>query len=265
MGSSYGNIGGFFGLGSQPDAPGNNSLTNYAGNPNSSALRQMLGNMQGPTAVNAGSVDPSNLSVDGSSYQAKDMSNAALPQYDAMRQRLQSQYSQNQGQAQDALDRQFAASGGGPGNGAQAKQTENLAASTEAAKSNDLQGINAQEAQTRQQLQQQENQNAFQSQEATKGRVLQGQEFNLGQQNQAAQFNTQEGLQAGEFNTGQQQAFNQFQFGAGSSLAQLDQGYQEANEQAANDAFNQSTANFTSKHSGGVLGGGGFLGTGLGA
>lgn len=118
------------------------------------------------------------IPVDSSSYQAKDMTNAVLPEYDAMRSRLDKQYSQTQSQAQDALDRQFAAMGGGPGNGAQLKQTENLASSIAQQKGNDLDQINAQEAATRRGLQTQEENKAFESSEAAKNRVAQGNQFN---------------------------------------------------------------------------------------
>lgn len=163
-------------------------------------------------------------------YKAKDMSNSALPQYDAMRSRLDRQYSQSQGQAQDALDRQFAAAGGGPGNGAQAKQTENLAADVNRQKSSDLEGINQQEAQTRFGLQQAEAQKEFQSQEAGKGYGFQAQ---------------QAGLQG--------------QMG----LGQMDLGYQQAQAESRNNEFNKVMAQHQAAHSGGLLGGGGFLGTGM--
>lgn len=177
----------------------------------------------------------------GTAYQAHDYSNEALPQYDAMRTRLNSQYSQNQQEAQDSIDRQFAAAGGGPGNGAQAKQTENLAAATEKQKGSDLQDINAQESQTRMALNEQEKQRAYESGEALKGRSFQGE-----------MFNRQSIMQEG-----------QFKFSANSTIAQLDQGWKEAQAEASNNEFNRQLAEFQAQHSGGLLGGGGILGTGL--
>lgn len=166
----------------------------------------------------------------GTAYQAKDMTNTALPQYDAMRARLNQQFSQSQNQAQDSIDRQFAAMGGGPGNGAQIKQTENLAAETNKQKDLANQDINAQEAQARFNLGQTESQRAYESGEALKGRTA----------------------QAGEF--GVEQLGN---------LGQLDLAFKNAQQQANNDAFNRALAEYQAKHSGGLFGGGGFLGLGL--
>ncbi len=210
-------------------SPGN--LQQYGNNPYASPLLTAAQNFQGPTSISA----PTN------SYQAQDESTVDLPQYDAMRTRLNTQYSQNQGQAQDAIDRQFAAMGGGPGNGAQLKQTENLAQNTEAQKSQDLEGINAQEASTRQQMQQQQNQEAFQSGESTR----------------QMQFG------ASEFNTQAQQQAQAQQFGEFGQVAGLNTSWDEAQQQAANDAYNQSLSQFQAQHTGGLLGGGGFLGLGI--
>ncbi len=227
---------------------GGSDLSQFGSSPYSSSLQSMISGFKVPDGITPGQV-----TADTSTYQAKDMSKSALPQYDAMRARLSSQYSQNQRQGQDAIDRQFAAAGGGPGNGAQAKQTENLVNATAAAKSADTQNLDAQEQQTRTQLQQAENDKAFQSSEATKGRVAQIGEFNVGANNQAQQFNAGLGLQ------GQQMKFDQ-----GAKLASLNQGWDEAQAESRNNEYNKVLSDWQAKHSGGLLGGGGFLGLGLG-
>lgn len=224
------------GPGSNPDTSqyqGMN-LNSFGNSPYTSALQSSLASMP--------QFQPLSQSSYGSAYQAKDISSKPLPQYDAMRQRLNSQYSQVQDQGQNSIDRQFAAMGGGPGNGAQVKQTENLASGVAQQKDSDLQNLNFQEANTQTQLQQQQDQMAFQSNEALQGRQFQG-----------AQFNSQ----------GQMQQ-NQFNFGAQTSIDQLNQGWQQAQLDANTTNFNEAMANFQAQHSGGLLGAGGFLGTGGG-
>lgn len=162
--------------------------------------------------------------IPGSNYKAKDMSKTALPAYDAMRSRLNSQYNTTQQQGQDAIDRQFAAMGGGP-SGAQVKQTENLVGSIAKQRGEDMDSINAHEAEARTGLQQQESQKEFQSGEAGRG----------------------------------------YQFQGIGTLGNLDLQYKNAQKEAMNDQFNKIMAQYQSRHSGGLLGGGGFLGTGIGA
>lgn len=258
---------------------GNDDLASYGANPYSSPLATSLQNMPGFTPVSAQSVSAPGSTYQAGpafqydAYQAKDMSNADLPQYDAMRTRLNSQYSQSQGQAQDAIDRQFAAMGGGPG-GAQIKQTENLAANTEKQKGQDLEGIDAQEAQSRQDLQTQENQKAFQSSETGKGYGFQANEADLsrkqtadeaaaGRSMQGEEFNAGQNMSANEFNQQMQQNQNQFGFQAGSTLAGLNTSWDQAQQEAYNNEFNKQISQYQAQHSGGLLGGGGFLGLGI--
>jgi hypothetical protein len=282
--------------GTSPYMGGNTDITRFGNAPGSSALSSMLGSMPQFQNITPGSVNAASVTAPGSTYtssgpykqdayQAKDMSKTDLPQYDAMRERLNSQYSQQQSQAQDSLDRQFAAAGGGPGNGAQAKQTENLATGIAQQKGNDLLGVNAQEAQTRTALQQQEQERAYQSGEAQKGYGFQAQQADIGRQFQAGQTAAQMGLQAGMFNAGNQmqagmfnaqqgmdaQKFNQqmgmqqsqFKFGAQSSIDQMNLQYQQAQQEAINNEFNKALSQYQAQHSGGLLGGGGFLGLGF--
>lgn len=258
----------FLGIGNSwsPDTSnymGQNDITRFGNAPGSSALQGMLGSMPSFQPITAaGSTYTPSSPYQMNAYQAKDMSNASLPQYDAMRQRLNSQYSQQQSQAQDSLDRQFAAMGGGPGNGAQAKQTENLATGIAQQKGNDLLGLNAQEAQTRTALQQQQDQMAYQSGEAQKGYSFQSGQSDIGRQFVAGESAAQRGQQAQQFNDQMNMAQNQFNFGAQSSIGQLNLKYQEAQQEAINNEFNKSLSSYQAQHSGGLLGGGGFLGLG---
>lgn len=238
----------------------------YSGSPYSSALLQSIQGMPKFSPVTApGSIYTPSQPYQMNAYQAKDMSNTALPQYDAMRARLNSQYSQQQSQAQDSLDRQFAAMGGGPGNGAQAKQTENLATGIAQQKGNDLMGINAQEGQTRTALQQQEEQKAFESGEQQKGYAFQAGQADLGRQFQANELQAQQGMQAQEFNQQMGMQQNQFNFDANAKIAGLNQAYQQSQSDAAIQAFNAQMEQYKQRHSGGLLGAGGFLGSGIGA
>lgn len=223
-------------LNTAPNITGN--LQSFGNNPASSSLSQLISSLPQFQSINAQSITAPSLSAVPAAYQAQDTSKMALPQYDAMREQINSQYSQTQSQAQDALDRQFAAMGGGPGNGAQAKQTENLASSIAKQKGQDLMGINAQEAQTRTQLQQIQQQEAFQSGEQQRGQEFQqgltGAQMGFG----AQQFNAGQNFAAQQFNQQMQQQQNQFNFGANSTIAGLNMAWQQANQQALNDAFN---------------------------
>jgi hypothetical protein len=160
-------------------------------------------------------------------YQAKDRSGEALPQYDAMRTRLNAQYGQAHNKAQDSLDRQFAAAGGGPGNGAQAKQTENLANSIQEQKSRDLEGINLAEAQARYQMQEQEGERAFHSGESDLARRFQAGQNAAQMGMQSDIFNAQSGNQIGMFNAESINKGNQFRFEADSKLAALELAHME--------------------------------------
>jgi hypothetical protein len=214
-----------FGTTISPMAPVNTDLSSFAGNPNISPLQ---------TAIQQFTANYKPVDFSNPTYQAQDTSKMELPQYDAMRSRINQQYAQSQGQAQDALDRQFAAMGGGPGNGAQAKQTENLQANVAKQEGQDLASINAQEAAMRSQLQQIQQAEQFQSGEAAANRGFQGQEFNA-----------QQGL-------GVQQAGLQ----GAAELANLNTGYQEAEAQtqqnAAAQQFNSELAAYQAKHGGGI-------------
>lgn len=245
---------------------GNPNLSQYGPAPGSSALTSSMNAMKAPGQVSADTTGftPDAGTFTPNAYQAKDMSNTALPQYDAIRNRLNAQYAQTQDTAQTGLDRQFAASGGGPGNGAEAKQTENLASDVAKQKGQDLQSLNAQEAQTRTDLQNQENQKAFQSGESQKGMQFEFGQNQLNRTQAGAEAASAEKLSAGEFNSQMGMQYNQNMFDNSAKISGLDMQWDQAQAEANNNAYNKALSDFQAQHSGGLLGGGGFLGTGFG-
>lgn len=168
------------------------------------------------------------------SYQAQDFS-GALPEYDSVRdQAKQTSNTQNQG-SQEALQRRFAAMGG-LNSGSYIKASQMQDQSTAQNLNSSLNNIGFQEAQQRRQLQTQEGQKAYQSQEAVKGRNAQ-----LGAQYQLAGLEGQ------------------------SKMASLDLGYKQAQQEAAGDQYTAALNSYQALHTGGLLGSGGFVGTGIGA
>jgi len=165
---------------------------------------------------------------------------------------LQSQRQMSNNEANDAITRRFAAMNA-VGSGAyqkalerQQNQFQELGAQTEM-------DVSGQESQARRALMEAEAQREFGSSEA---------------QNQRA-FAASEGKRASELGIAQYNndlAFRQAmaKFDSNSKLRQLDlAGYQS--ELAANEQdFNKQLAQYTTKNQGGLLGAGGFLGTGLG-
>lgn len=212
-------------------------------------------------------------------YEAKKYTNENMPDYmksgyNAIQNRIRSNYAQAQDQAQETLNRQFAAMGGGPGNGALTKQTENLATQMAAKKDQDLQAADEQNAQQLAQLNQQEENKAFQSGEAAKGRQFGA--FQLGQQQKFAQSQqreqtmfqdfsrrAQESFQNAQNNANRQLQLQGFQVDAASKLASLDQDWAQKQIDAQIAQYNSQLSAFTAAHTGGLLGGGGFLGTGI--
>lgn len=166
-------------------------------------------------------------------YQAKTIS-GPLPEYDVARQKI-NESANSEGQAgSEALARRFASIGGGANSGAFIKQSELQNQSNETNRSNNLRDIAAQEAQTTRGLQQAEDTKAYQSGENAKN------------------FNSQQAFQD-----------KVFRFDSSSKLGQLDLAYKSAEENAATDAYNAELNSYTAKHTGGILGSGGLLGTGL--
>lgn len=228
---------------------GKSNLADYGANPYSQGLSDAVSKMPEYSPISA---QP--YQYQGGSYTAKDMSKEALPQYDAIRSRINTQFNGQQQQGQEALDRQFAAMGGGPGNGAQLKQTENLATGIAQAKGNALLGLDAEEANARSALTQREKDKEFQSGEASRGYGF-----------QAGLEGSRQGMQAGMFNKQMQMNQDQFKVGTMKDIAGLNTAWDQAMAESNNNEFNKILAIRQSKHSGGLLGGGGFLGTGIGA
>lgn len=160
-----------------------------------------------------------------------------LPQFDLMRKRVQ-QRSQAEGQTQqDAMRRRLAAAGTlNAGAGIKALQVaqESQARATEDA----VQGVEAQEAQARAGLE-----------ESARGRNLAREQFNesMAFQDRMARADN----------------FAKFQ-GLESQLDSLDMQRIQLKLQQEESAFNQRLAKWQAANTGGLFGGGGFLGLGLG-
>lgn len=172
-------------------------------------------------------------------YSAKDMSNAALPEFEQARNLTsQSLNAQKQG-SDDAMQRRFAAMGN-LNSGAYIKAAQVGDQQANESRGNAMAGIGMQEAQTRRGLQQQEAQKEFQSGE------------------QAKMYNAQAGNQFQQFKTG-------LSADSMGKVASLDLAYKGMQQQAADDAYQARMNEYQAKHSGGLFGAGGFLGVGVGA
>lgn len=163
---------------------------------------------------------------------------ALNPVLEQQRQRIQ-QGAQAAGQQQtEALQRRFAAMGGGPGSGAmekiQGQQQEALNRNTNEA----MGGVDAQQ----QQLDEKEKERSFAAEEAQKGRTQ-----------QQGQFEANLGFQS-----------KQFDFNKSSKLRELDQMDKKFNLDRELGYANIDMEKEKARKSGGLLGGGGFLGLGIG-
>lgn len=183
-------------------------------------------------------------------YQAKDVS-GALPEYEMLRSNLSNQFNAQRGSAMDALDRRFAALGN-LNSGARLKSQEKLESSLAQARNEALNQIGFQEAQARRGLQEAEAGRAFASGESRA-------QMGFG----ASQSAIDRANQIGMFNTQLEQQNRQFQFDAKSKLRQLDLALYQAQVDNVNTQFNKELAQYQAYNQGGLLGGGGLLGTGL--
>lgn len=129
-------------------------------------------------------------------YKAKDVS-GKLPEYDAMRSRLQQKNTAEVGQQQDAMQRRFAAQGG-LNTGSAIKQAQVIADQGAQRLDDANQQVNEQEAGARRALQAAEDQKAFQSQEADYGRQFTAGENQAGRDFQAGESRLGRDFQAGE-------------------------------------------------------------------
>lgn len=231
--------------------------------PEIGGLRDMISGMKGPQSVDAGpGFTPDNSTYQGQVYKAQDFS-GPLAEFNTMRQQTNQDFNQQQSAQQDATARRFAAMGNlNSGAYAKASQSGDLALNQEREKSLNQIGFN--EAQQRRNLQQQEQNKVFQSGEANQGRRFQFGQTQSQRNFEGEQTATQRRLQAQEFNTGQQNDFNKFKEQAGAQVAQMDAQQRQFQEQLAQDQYQGELNRYTQQHSGGLLGSGGILGTGLG-
>lgn len=201
-----------------------------------SALQRRLNSMQMPGHIAA----PDEIK----GYNAKDYS-GSLPEYDQVRQQTSQNLNAQTQSNQDALDRKFAANGmSNSGAAVKALQVNNQQAGENRAQA--MNNIGFQEAGTRRQLQQGEENKAFQSGE------------------QAKYYNAQAKTHNSEYNNQLDFQNNQFQFDANSKIAGLDLAFRQAQQQSADSEFNAAMESYRAQHTGGLLGSGGILGTGIG-
>jgi hypothetical protein len=195
------------------------------------ATQSKLSSIQAPT--------PLTLEDPSKAYQQSDASKAM---YSTAQNNLKSTLSQARSQSQDALQRRLAALGN-LNSGAGIKQVENLDSDLARQEADANLNLSTQQAQS-------EEAKGFQASQAAQGRNFAREQYNAGIPFQ----------------------FGQFQFDAQSKMAQL--GLQGAQFGMSQDAFdwqkqideyNKKLGAYQAGHSGGLLGGGGFLGTGIGA
>lgn len=155
-------------------------------------------------------------------YKAKQM-NAALPEYDAMRNKLAQRTSADTQQQQDAMQRRFAAQGG-LNSGAAIKQQQLVAETGVQQREQGMEAINTQEGAEQRRMQEAENQKEFQSQEAGAGRQFAASESQLGREHARGMFDDNQKFQE-KWNT----------IGQSNTLRQLDM-------QAEEMKFNKASA-----------------------
>lgn len=191
------------------------------------------------------------IAEEAGGYKAKAIT-GPLPEYSAIRQRVANQANAAKDTANDALTRRYAAMGG-MGSGAFVKQQQQLLSDAEDKKAEQLMGVDTQEAAERRALQSAEDNKEFQSAEALKSRALQRDVFNADQS-----------FKIGSFNADQSFRDKVFRFDSKSKLAQLQLAAEQADRDSQDSEFSKELALYQQKHTGGLLGAGGFLGTGLG-
>ncbi len=190
---------------------------------------------------------PESLAAETGGYQAKTYAGpTALPEFDIARKHINDQANVVGQQQDDALQRRFAALGG-LGSGSLIKQQSIATDQNENRRSDALQATNAQEAQAvagfKKDFDQQESQKEFSSGESMKGRNMQRELYNSD-----SKFKDMV-----------------FRFDSNSKLSQLDMALDQQALDEKNNEYNKELNDYQQKHSGGLFGGGGFLGTGIGA
>lgn len=188
--------------------------------------------------------------------------------FNMQRASINRQTAQNQQDQSDAINRRFTSlgqAGSGAAIAAQIKGRDQVTAQGNQAM-NDLGGQQLQSAYQEANLAEGQKNRDFQAQQADLGRTFEsgqnqaGREFAaqqnlLGQQFQGTQAGLGRELQSSEFNTDQ-----------GNKLKQLDMSQQSLNLESDAQKFNEQMAQFeATRQPPGLLGMGGFLGTGLGS
>lgn len=175
----------------------------------------------------------------GSGYKAKTF-DQPLPEFEQARTKVNEQANQAGSAASEALKRRFAAMGA-LNSGAAIKSQEEATNENETRRLDALSGVNNQEAAAKRGLEQGEADKEFQANQALVGRNMQRELYNADQ----------------DFKS----KLNQFD--SYSKLAQLDMGFDQQDMDKRNNDYNMELSKYQADHSGGLFGGGGFLGLGL--
>ena len=182
-------------------------------------------------------------------YAAKQV--GPLQEYDAIKNRLNQRTQATNNEANDAITRRYAALNA-VGSGSYQKALEQQQQAYQSQQVQNEQEVGFAEAQARRALQEQENQRQFGSEESYKQR-----EF------AASQGEREATLGVDQFNADLAFRQNMAAFESNSKLRALDLAGYQAEMGARDSAFNKDLAQYTAKNQGGLLGAGGFLGTGL--
>lgn len=180
------------------------------------------------------------LGPEGATYQAKQYQPG--PEFAAERSRVSNQVNAASQTAQDALARRYAAMGGQNG-GAFIKQQQQLLSDTADKRAEAMAQVDQKEQALKHEFDQQEAGKEFQSAEAGKAR----------------------GLQRETYNSDLDFKDKVFRFDSNSKLAQMQLSFEQADRDAQDQEFNKEMALYQARHTGGLLGAGGFLGSGIGA
>lgn len=171
---------------------------------------------------------------------------ATNQEYDAARTRALQGVNNQNASSQDAIKRRYAATGN-LNTGAYQKAAQIQDDSSNQAKDNVTGQLNLEQAKTNRDL-------SFKEGEAEKGRAFSSGEAQKQRDFQGTQFNTEMDFKKGV------QAFDQ-----SAKLRQLDQMDKEFSLKQDESEFNKRAEKYKAGQSGGLFGGGGFLGTGIGA
>lgn len=180
---------------------------------------------------------PQMLTPETKAYEARSTTPEIESQLANQKASISRQYNAGAQSANDAVSRRFAAMGAG-GSGSAVKASERI---FQDAADKSVQAQNELESATRAQFGEQEANRAFQSNEAMKGRNAAREQFN-------SEVDFKDKV---------------FRFDSTSKLAQLELGFIQSERDAQDQNFNKEMARYQQANQGGLLGGGGILGTGF--